>query len=574
MGTAFDTRGTSTHPRRQRIRRTAAALLVVVPLLAAACTTPTPPEPSLLELKRTEFGNRALAEADLIGVGAAQPVLEFTVENTPPSIFVNYVVPDAQAAAFESFIDLPAGFTLTKVRILESDPEPRYWLSLNVYRVSGITTGLRAEWSTYVDDGSGAPRFMIVRARTSEGSVDPIGPLALPEPFAHSVDAGGVIRTEMKRTEDHGLGPVLTADDLYTSTIALPDPADRQLVVPALEWVAANDFIYWMNGVNDRTFHNATAHSARLISVDLADVTLDDRTEWTPFIDPTPAHVLVYLDRIEFMIGPWWNVTDPDGRVAEATRNELFALKQSMYGGLSTISALGVLGGTSEPIVQSGVEPVEPAATWHWRIPDERVADFTAAAGLPAGLTLAPVRLAADDAAADHWLTLTVHRSSGAESGLRAEWSTYVSNGVDGRAHALILDVSADHQTLNPVDRFLAPSPVEHSLVGSSLSTAVGTGPTSFTSTIAVPPPGSATTVIPAREWVATTDLRYWSNGIADRVYSDSRSLGPVVSVDPTDVSVVDGGPWASFTAAGPDRVWLDDSGTDLVVNPWWTLGN
>ena len=33
--------------------------------------------------------------------------------------------------------------------------EPEYLLTLNVYRVSGITNGLRAEWSTYIADPDG-----------------------------------------------------------------------------------------------------------------------------------------------------------------------------------------------------------------------------------------------------------------------------------------------------------------------------------------------------------------------------------------------------------------------------------
>jgi hypothetical protein len=44
-------------------------------------------------------------------------------------------------------------------------------------------------------------------------------------------------------------------------------------------------------------------------------VTLADDTDWAPFIDPEPAHVLVYLDELRFKISPWWNVTDVDGRV-------------------------------------------------------------------------------------------------------------------------------------------------------------------------------------------------------------------------------------------------------------------
>ena len=554
-------------PRSHRRAGALAALVVgTLALVAAACTSPAPP--SLEQLKRTEFGNRALAEADRIGAGTAQPVLPFTVEDTPPSIFVNYIVPDDHAADFAAAVELPPGFSLTKVRILESDREPRYWLSLNVYRVSGITTGLRAEWSTYVDDGTGTPRFMIVRARAADGSVDPIGPLAGPEPFQHVLDAG-VIRTDMQRTTPGPTGPVLTPDPLFNSTITLPDPADRQYEVPALEWVAANDFIFWLNGVNDRTFHNSTAHSAPLISVDPADVTVADNTEWAPFVDPAPGHVLVYLDKIEFMIGPWWNITEPDGRVAPATLANLFALKKQMYGGLSTISALNVLSGAAEPIVQSNVTDDDPSVHWHWQIPAEQLADFSAAADLPPGLTLSPVQLAEGEPAA-HWLSLNVHRRTGDTPGLRAEWTTYVDDATGVRQ--VILEARADHRALDPVNRFTVPFPLQHAVTGSTVATTIGDGPAAFSSTFELPTPGVGSTEVPSRQWVGSADLRYWSNGVGDRVYTDSSTLAAKVSVDPADVSVIDGGQWAPFTAGGPDRVWVDQGAVGQITNPWWTL--
>lgn len=555
--------------RRSRRRATLAALAVgVVAVVAASCTS-SPPEPSLEQFKRTEFGNRALAEAQLIGAGLAPPVLEFTVEGTPPSIFVNYVIPDDRAADFLALIDLPPAFSLAKVRILESDPVAQYWISLNVYRVSGLTTGLRAEWSTYVDDGSGVPRFMIVQARAAEGSVDPLGPLAPPEPFEHTVDADGVIRTEMLRTVDRGLGPVLTADDLFRSTIALPEPADRRFVEPTLEWAAANDFIYWLNGVNDRTFYDAAAHSAPLLSVDLADVTLADDTDWAPFIDPEPAHVLVYLDELRFKISPWWNVTEVDGRVDPATRANLFALKRQMYGGLSTLGALSVLAGTGEPIVRSTIEDTEPSVRWHWQLPDDQLAAFATAAALPPGLTLAPVQLAEGEPAA-HWLTLHVYRRSGTDPGLRAEWSTSVDDGTSVRQ--VILEASSDQRSLDPVNRFAAPSPLQHQVSGTTVSTTVGQGPTAFTSTVELPDPAATTAVLPSRRWVTAGELRYWSNGVGDRVFAGIEPLLPKVDIDVVGVSTSSGGRWAPFTTGGPDRVWVDRGRTDLVTNPWWTL--
>ncbi len=552
-------------------RRYFFAVALVAAMVIAACT-PSPGPLSLQQVKQNEFGALAAAEASLVRFNLAQPIVEFSVADTPPSIFVNYIVPDAQAAAFASFIDLPPGFSLAKVAILEGDT-PSYWLSLNVYRVTGITNGLRAEWSTYVDDGTGVPRFMIVRARADEGSIDPIGPLAYPEPFDHDV-SGNVITTDMFKTEPNFFGvPVLTGDPLFNSTIQLPAPGDRQFVEPTLDWVAANDFIYWINGVNDRTFYNSSAHSAPLISVDLDDVTLQDDSEWAPFLDPDPAHVLVYLDAIEFAIAPWWNITFPDGLVDQSTLIGLGDFKKTLYGGFANAQAAQVSNGTADPTVQTTVEDAPPSVYWHWEIPAANLAAFEAAAGLPAGLALAPSKLEAGDGAAAQWLTLHVFRDSGGvDEGLRAEWSTTVDDGDAIRT--LTLDASADHPALDPTnvtsvtDPYTPASPLTHAVAGGSVDTAVGTGPNGFTSSFATP--GGGSTVVPARAWVGASDLRYWRNGVADRLFYGSAALDAKTSVAPGTVSVTDGGLWTQFASGtDPDRVWVDRQAIDTVASPW-----
>ena len=562
---------TSTGARRAR-HRYFMAVVVVAAVVIAACTPPPDDTAILQHVKQTVYGDLAAAEAPLVAAGTAHPIVEFTVENTPPSIFVNWIVPDAQAGDFASFIDLPPGFSLAKVSILESDPAPRYWLSLNVYKVSGITTGLRAEWSTYVDDGSGVPRFMIVRARAAQGSIDPIGPLAFPEPFDHTLGTDGVISTAMNQTELRFGRPVLTEDNLYNSTIELPDPASRQYVEPTLDWVAANDFIYWINGVRDRTFYNSSAHSAPLISIDPADVTLVDDSEWAQFLDPAPAHVLVYLDQIQFAIQPWWNVTEPDGLVDPATLASLFDFKKSLYGGFASTQAIQVRSGSVDPTVFSTVEDAPPSAYWHWEIPTANLAGLETLLDLRAGLSLAPVRLEDGDTSAAHWLTLHVYRESGPTSGLRAEWSTHVDDGEGIRT--LTIEARADHPALDPTnvtsttDPYTPASSLTHAVAGGSLDTAVGTGATSFTSSFAAPV-GGGSTVLPAREFVGANDLRYWTNGVADRMFYGSAALDTKISVDPGTVSVTDGGQWAQFVDGGPDRVWVDRQAIELITSPW-----
>lgn len=556
--------------RRSVKRRSVIAVALVAAVVIAACT-PSPGPETLRAVKAQEYGDWAAAQAPLIADGTAHPIVEFSVAETPPSIFVNFVIPDAQAADFLSFIDIPPTFSLAKVRILDSDV-PRYWLSLNVYEVSGITNGLRAEWSTYVDDGSGVPRFMIVRARAADGSIDPIGPLAFPEPFDHAIDGAGLITTAMKKTEIVLGRPQLTDDDLFTSTIQLPDAANRQYVDASLEWVAANDFIFWSNGVNDRTFYNSSAHSAPLISVDLADVTLFDDSEWAPFLDPAPAHVLVYLDEIKFAIAPWWNVTEPDGNVDPVTLASLLEFKKGLYGSFAATQVLGIRGGSVDPVVRSAVENAPPSTYWHWRIPAANLADFQAALDLPAGLSLAPVALEDGDAP-DHWLTLNVSEvSGGLTEGLRAEWSTHVNDG-DG-VRALVIEARADHPALDPTnvmsvdDPYTPATPLTHAVVGGSLDTAVGSGAAAFTSSFAAPGCCGAT-VLPAREWVGANDLRYWTNGVADRTFYQGPSLQSKVSVDPATATVTDGGPWAAYVDGDPDRMWVDTQVIDLVSSPW-----
>ena len=169
-----------------------------------------------------------------------------------------------------------------------------------------------------------------------------------------------------------------------------------------------------------------------------------------------------------------------------------------------------------------------------------------------------------------------MRRVAGAESGLRAEWTTYVDDGAGTRT--LVLEARADHRALDPTNIVnstypqVPASPVSHTLVSGSMDTSVGSGPTAFSSSFVVPPAGSATTVLAAREWVGAGDLRYWTNGVADRVFYDSTVFDPKTSIDPGTVTVTNGGQWAAFAGASPDRAWVDADGVDLVVNPWWNL--
>ena len=74
------------------------------------------------------------------------------------------------------------------------------------------------------------------------------------------------------------------------------------------EWVTANDYIYWLNGMCDRTFYDTGLARASMRQIDASKCTLSDDTPWGRLVDPTPRHVLIYENAIEFAMSPWWNV--------------------------------------------------------------------------------------------------------------------------------------------------------------------------------------------------------------------------------------------------------------------------
>lgn len=86
--------------RRRRVLALVASVAVVAACAPTTTTAGSGPTRSQLEyVKRTAFYEQARADADFIAGGLSQPILDFTVEGTPPSIFVNWFVPDGQAAA-------------------------------------------------------------------------------------------------------------------------------------------------------------------------------------------------------------------------------------------------------------------------------------------------------------------------------------------------------------------------------------------------------------------------------------------------------------------------------------------
>lgn len=248
-------------------------------------------------LSRFLYANIYSVGAIQILLGKEKPLIRFTVEEDPPSVYYNFPVLPDQVDALTRYLDLPRGFSLAKLRYLESDKDPFYCLTLNVYRVSGITNGLRAEWSVYVNDLEGRVRYLVAEARASQHSMDPVDIITRKYPLKHEVQDGTIntYTTSSKGSTFRGSCPV------PTETNAVLDSITK-------DWLAANDEIYWGNGVYDRAFYNRGMACTKIWSLPPETVIVEHSTDWSPFLAERPAQVVVLPQAVEFVCSPWWNL--------------------------------------------------------------------------------------------------------------------------------------------------------------------------------------------------------------------------------------------------------------------------
>ena len=248
-------------------------------------------------LKRFLYAQLALRQALMIALGRELPLVPFTVEADPPSVYYVFRIRPELVDSLGDRLGLPAHLPLTPIRCLIDD-DPAHLLVLNVYRVSGLANGLRAEWSVFVADAAGVPRYMVFDARSSKVSMDPVDIITRSSPVKHRRE-GAVISTRV----GEGSGA-------FTCTIEMPPGEAAALVSPAPEWAIANDFIYWGNGICDRTFYAAGMVDPRQRKVPASALTIDDGTPWAELVEPEPVHVLVLEGAIELVISPWENLEE------------------------------------------------------------------------------------------------------------------------------------------------------------------------------------------------------------------------------------------------------------------------
>lgn len=244
-------------------------------------------------LKRFMYSQLMIFSGIKIAIGKENPLVKFKVENDPPSIYWVYRIKSSMVKELEQKLGIPEHFSLCPIRCLEKD-EPEYLLTINAYRVSGLANGFRAEWSVFIQDSENIPRYLIIDARSSQRSVDPIDIITRASTVIHE-------RGDEKIHTQIGEG-----EHAFRSTITLTGLESP--ITTSRDWVSANDYIYWGNGICDRTFYDTGLANAKQNRIGNEHCVISDGSFWSQFVEPDPIHVLMLENSIEFAISPWENV--------------------------------------------------------------------------------------------------------------------------------------------------------------------------------------------------------------------------------------------------------------------------
>ncbi len=119
----------------------------------------------------------------------------------------------------------------------------------------------------------------------------------------------------------------------FSSSIRWPQVPET-LVSFHREFAAANDYIFWGNGVADRGLHNATVHNRNAVLIESDQISLVDNSRWSQYINAEPVHTVVYRNPLDIVISPWWNLDADYLDVTEDYRQTLINFKNDFYPGL------------------------------------------------------------------------------------------------------------------------------------------------------------------------------------------------------------------------------------------------
>ena len=228
--------------------------------------------------------------------------MKFEVLDSPQSAYFNFEIRPEMEDALLEYLDLPPGFELAEIAILEEE-KPKLYISLNIYGVDGLgglLSGLRAEWSVYVQKDGGRTSYMVVDAKSESLTLDSVNWLSLGSFIRHEET---VNRYESFVVSDWGasFASIISTQGLDEAVLRFTNPS----------WIAANDRIYWTDGVADRTYYDGELMDTPVLTIEPSAVSVTDTTVWSSFVYAEPISVLLFEEGFELVISPWYNI-DPE----------------------------------------------------------------------------------------------------------------------------------------------------------------------------------------------------------------------------------------------------------------------
>ena len=487
------------------------------------------------------------------------PWLNFKVGENPNSIFINFEFKgQAERDAFTAD-HLPAGFTLAPIRILETD-SPRYFLVLNIYQSSGgLVEGARAEWSVFVNDpDNAAPRFLVIQAVADSISADSVNLVTLPEPVTHELEPDAIASYVGE------VDPETQIESLYFSSRIDWPQSPQTLVRFHREFVVSNDYIFWGNGVADRGLYNSTVHNREGVLVDPLQFSFADNSDWEPYINATPVHVVTYLNPLEIVISPWWNLDAGYLDVSADYRQTLIDFKNNFYPGLAQNNAQAAVRGEAIALSAATLSGAVSGAQYHFVLQDPQgLLDIAVGPGIA---TPMPVALF-DGEAANYYLTLSVYQRENDPCGMRAEWLTYVE-GMDGRPESLRLDSFSTQPCLDPVSLMTIATDLSQINADGLLRTKISTPFTRFTATIDV---GMTDSVLTSQDWLEAGDRVCSVNGICDEFFYDGQLVfTPALRANAPAVQIQEIlTPWDGYIDSAAARAGVRVNAAQQALNSW-----
>jgi len=247
----------------------------------------------LINTKQETYDWMIGIDIDNMFIDQDDPITPFDADNTIPSVFFNYIIAEPEVAAFEAALVLPAGYTLEKTKILESDAQEEYYLTLNVYNINDTIEGTRAEWSVYVDDGNGREHFMVIDLMTEDAALDPMSLLNLPSVVEHNLNGNRLFTT------------LASSTIAFSATLDVSDGVDA---LQTLDWVEAFDYVCYLNGICDKNYFGEGTLEAPLLSVNPSLVGVSATTPWSAFDGSAPDSVMLRTNKQSFAKKAWYNV--------------------------------------------------------------------------------------------------------------------------------------------------------------------------------------------------------------------------------------------------------------------------